>query len=69
MRVFTLQCLAASNDVFRTIAVILGYVGWAAGNFATTYVLSETPTENGTTWTDQPLVTMCMAPSVNGYIA
>ncbi|KAI9566244.1 carbohydrate-binding module family 1 protein/Glycoside hydrolase family 5 protein [Boletus coccyginus] len=49
--------------------VILGYVGWAAGSFATTYVLSETPTESGSTWTDQPLVKTCMAPSVNGYVA
>ncbi|KIJ63195.1 glycoside hydrolase family 5 protein [Hydnomerulius pinastri MD-312] len=49
--------------------VILGYVGWAAGNFATSYVLSETPTESGTTWTDQVLVSTCMAPSVNGYVA
>ncbi|KAI9566235.1 carbohydrate-binding module family 1 protein/Glycoside hydrolase family 5 protein [Boletus coccyginus] len=49
--------------------VILGYVGWAAGSFATMYVLSETPTESGSTWTDQPLVKTCMAPSVNGYVA
>ncbi|KAF9226354.1 glycoside hydrolase family 5 protein, cellulose binding module 1 [Gyrodon lividus] len=48
--------------------VILGYVGWAAGNFATTYVLSETPTESGTAWTDQLLVSACMAPSFNGYV-
>ncbi|KAH7922900.1 glycoside hydrolase family 5 protein, cellulose binding module 1 [Leucogyrophana mollusca] len=54
---------AANSDV------ILGYVGWAAGNFATDYVLSETPTENGTTWTDQVLVSTCMAPSVNGLVA
>ncbi|KAI5118495.1 hypothetical protein M0805_003995 [Coniferiporia weirii] len=40
--------------------VIIGYVGWAAGNFATSYVLSETPTESGTTWTDTSLVAACL---------
>ncbi|EIW76534.1 hypothetical protein CONPUDRAFT_130615 [Coniophora puteana RWD-64-598 SS2] len=49
--------------------VILGYVGWAAGNFATTYVLSETPTDTDGTWTDTSLVAACMAPSINGYVA
>ncbi|KAF7348554.1 Glycoside hydrolase family 5 protein [Mycena venus] len=47
---------AQNSDVF------LGYVGWAAGNFFTGYVLSELPAENGTTWTDTPLVAKCMAP-------
>ncbi|OCH93916.1 endoglucanase [Obba rivulosa] len=42
--------------------VLLGYVGWAAGNFMNTYVLSETPTESGSTWTDAALVSACMAP-------
>ncbi|KDQ55162.1 glycoside hydrolase family 5 protein [Jaapia argillacea MUCL 33604] len=42
--------------------VILGYVGWAAGNFATTYVLSETPTDTDGVWTDTELVMDCMAP-------
>ncbi|KAJ7090641.1 carbohydrate-binding module family 1 protein/Glycoside hydrolase family 5 protein [Mycena epipterygia] len=42
--------------------VILGYVGWAAGNFDVSYVLSELPAESGTTWTDTSLVASCMAP-------
>ncbi|KAJ3866353.1 endoglucanase [Lentinula novae-zelandiae] len=42
--------------------VFLGYVGWAAGNFAPTYVLGEAPTQSGTTWTDTLLVSSCMAP-------
>ncbi|TDL21937.1 glycoside hydrolase family 5 protein, cellulose binding module 1 [Rickenella mellea] len=42
--------------------VILGYVGWAAGNFYPTYPLGETPTKVGTTWTDTSLVTACLAP-------
>ncbi|EGN97356.1 glycoside hydrolase family 5 protein [Serpula lacrymans var. lacrymans S7.3] len=49
--------------------VILGYVGWAAGNFAASYVLGETPTQSGTTWTDTALVSTCMAPSANGVAA
>ncbi|KAJ7436495.1 carbohydrate-binding module family 1 protein/Glycoside hydrolase family 5 protein [Mycena galericulata] len=42
--------------------VILGYIGWAAGNFDASYVLSELPTESGTTWTDTSLVSSCMSP-------
>ena len=49
-----LATLNSYSDVF------LGWVGWAAGAFDTTYVLSETPTESGGTWTDQPLVTKCI---------
>ncbi|KAJ7577569.1 endoglucanase, partial [Mycena floridula] len=47
---------AQNSDVF------LGYVGWGAGNFLTGYVLSETPTASGTTWTDSLLVSQCLAP-------
>ncbi|KAJ6616487.1 glycoside hydrolase superfamily [Mycena sp. CBHHK59/15] len=47
---------AQNSDVF------LGYVGWSAGNFYTTYVLSELPAASGSTWTDTPLVASCMAP-------
>lgn len=42
--------------------VILGYVGWAAGNFDPSYVLGETPTNTGDGWTDTPLVAACLAP-------
>ncbi|EIN08978.1 endoglucanase [Punctularia strigosozonata HHB-11173 SS5] len=46
--------------------VILGYVGWAAGNFYQGYVLSEVPTgQSGGTWTDTLLVSSCLAPSAN----
>ncbi|KAK5128940.1 hypothetical protein LTR85_000273 [Meristemomyces frigidus] len=50
-----LATLNSYSDVF------LGWTGWAAGMFATSYVLSETPTQSGTTWTDQELVTQCIA--------
>ncbi|KJA16684.1 glycoside hydrolase family 5 protein [Hypholoma sublateritium FD-334 SS-4] len=46
----------------RNSDVILGYVGWAAGNFGTKYVLSEVPTTNGTVWTDTTLVRRCLSP-------
>jgi len=41
--------------------VFLGWTGWAAGEFATSYALSLTPTQSGSTWTDQPLLTQCIA--------
>lgn len=50
-----LATLNSYSDVF------LGWTGWAAGMFATSYVLSETPTQSGSTWTDQELVTKCIA--------
>ncbi|KAN0088056.1 glycoside hydrolase family 5 protein [Tylopilus felleus] len=55
--------LAENSDVF------LGYAGWAAGSFESSYALSETPTQNGDTWIDQPLVAKCMAPSINNFLA
>ena len=49
--------------------VFLGYVGWAAGNFYTGYVLGENPTQNSDgTWTDTPLVAACMSPKANGVV-
>ena len=49
--------------------VIIGYVGWAAGNFYPTYVLGETPTQSGSTWTDTALVQACLSPKTNKLIA
>ncbi|EGO03449.1 glycoside hydrolase family 5 protein [Serpula lacrymans var. lacrymans S7.3] len=54
---------AANSDV------ILGYLGWSAGSFATDYILSEVPTYNGTGWNDTLLVSAAMAPYVNGLVA
>lgn len=47
--------LNANADVY------LGYVGWAAGNFDSTYALDEAPVDNGGTWTDTALVAQCIA--------
>ena len=46
--------IEANSDVY------LGYLGWAAGSFATNYILSLTPFGDATSgWTDQELVTQC----------
>ncbi|KAG1815176.1 glycoside hydrolase family 5 protein [Suillus subaureus] len=49
--------------------VILGYVGWAAGSFATDYVLSQVPYYSGTGWNDTHLVSMAMSPKTNKLVA
>jgi len=49
-----IQYLNQNSDVY------LGYVGWAAGGFDSTYELTETPTQNGNTWTDTALVSACI---------
>ena len=41
---------------------ILGWVGWAAGNFQTSYVLSLVPSKG----TDVPLMTQCFAGKLGG---
>lgn len=47
--------LNANSDVY------LGYVGWAAGSFASSYTLSLTPSgSNSTGWTDSAQVTKCL---------
>ncbi|MCJ1291381.1 Endoglucanase EG-II [Xylographa carneopallida] len=40
--------------------VFLGWVGWAAGSFDTSYTITETPFESNGKFTDQPLVTKCI---------
>jgi len=45
----------------------IGMMGWAAGSFdPSSYVLSLTPTKSGSTWTDQPLLTKCIAGKFSG---
>ncbi|KAG2068888.1 cellulase-domain-containing protein [Suillus decipiens] len=45
--------------------VILGYVGWAAGSFSTSYVLSQVPSYSGNAWNDTLLVSRAMSPRTN----
>jgi endoglucanase len=51
---YVCQALAYLN---QNSDVYLGWTGWAAGSFDTSYVLSETPNGN----TDQPIVSQCIA--------
>ncbi len=41
--------------------VFLGWTGWAAGSFDSSYVLTETPTYANGVWTDTSLVSSCIA--------
>ncbi|PVH89393.1 glycoside hydrolase family 5 protein [Cadophora sp. DSE1049] len=47
--------LNANSDVY------LGYVGWSAGSFDSSYVLTETPSGSGSYWQDTLLVKSCLA--------
>jgi endoglucanase len=49
------DALNSNSDVF------LGWTAWSAGSFKTSYALSLTPTLDGQTWTDEPLLTQCVA--------
>lgn len=50
-----LTTIMANSDVY------LGWTGWAAGAFSTSYVLSETPFGSAGSYTDQEIVTKCIA--------
>ncbi|KAL6799703.1 carbohydrate-binding module family 1 [Trichoderma sp. SZMC 28012] len=49
------QYINQNSDVY------LGYVGWGAGSFDSTYILTETPTGSGSSWTDTSLVSSCLS--------
>ena len=57
------QQLATLNDYDD---VYLGWIGWSAGRFSTSYVLSETPMGSPGSYTDQPLVAQCIAGQFDG---
>ena len=46
--------------------VYLGYTGWAAGGFAASYELNETPTQSGGSWMDTSLVSSCIVGAWKG---
>ena len=50
-----LQTLMDYSDVY------LGWTGWGAGMFATSYALSEVPSGSVGSYTDQAIVTKCIA--------
>jgi len=62
-----LPCPDTSRHVLSI--VILGYVGWAAGSFSTSYVLSQVPSYSGNGWNDTLLVSMAMSPKTNKLVA
>lgn len=55
-----LQYLNQNADVY------IGYTGWAAGGFASTYELNETPTQQGGGWQDTALVKSCIVGAWKG---
>ena len=57
-----LKAVCEQLDVLNNYSdVYLGWTGWSAGRFDSSYELTETPTRNGNGWTDVPLVTQCIA--------
>lgn len=59
------SCLQALCEQFEALNeysdVYLGWTGWSAGKFDSSYELTETPTQSGSGWTDQEIVTKCVA--------
>lgn len=59
------SCLTAVCDVLNYLMtnsdVYLGWTGWSAGMFDTSYVLTETPTGSAGNYKDQAIVTKCIA--------
>ena len=57
-----LKAVCEQLDVLNNYSdVYLGWTGWSAGMFSGSYELTEVPTNNGNSWTDVPLVTLCIA--------
>ncbi|KFY81961.1 hypothetical protein V500_10939 [Pseudogymnoascus sp. VKM F-4518 (FW-2643)] len=57
---YTNLCAELDSMNYNT-DVYLGWIGWAAGAFDTSYTLSETPTYSNGVWTDQGIVANCVA--------
>ncbi|KZO94318.1 glycoside hydrolase family 5 protein [Calocera viscosa TUFC12733] len=55
-----LAYLNTNSDVY------LGWTGWAAGSFDTSYVLSLVPTNTSGVWTDTELVAQALVPAFKG---
>lgn len=64
------SCLTALCEQFDAMNkysdVYLGWTGWSAGKFDSSYELVMTPTKNGDGWTDQEIVTKCVAGKFGG---
>ena len=57
---------SAVNFLNENSDVYLGYLGWGAGSFDQTYMLSLTPNDVGGTMQDQPLLTKCFTETFGG---
>ena len=55
-----------ANAGSQNADVYLGYTGWAAGGFASSYELNETPTQSGGSWRDTSLVSACVVGAWKG---
>ena len=61
-----LQALCEQFDAMNEYSdVYLGWTGWSAGMFDSSYELTETPTLSGSKWTDKDIVTKCVAGKFN----
>ncbi|KAM0722578.1 hypothetical protein Q7P37_002019 [Cladosporium fusiforme] len=64
------SCTTALCELFDAMNdysdVYLGWTGWSAGMFDATYELSETPTNDGSGWTDVEIVSKCVAGKFGG---
>jgi len=58
------QCMTKFCEQNEFIAknddVLVGFVGWAAGAFDDTYLLTLMPSKSGDTWTDNKLMQQCI---------
>lgn len=64
------SCLTALCEQFDVLNkysdAYLGWTGWSAGMFDSSYELTETPSQNGGSWTDQDIVKKCVAGKFGG---
>lgn len=60
----SLKCMTKfceQNDfIAENDDVLVGFVGWGAGGFDGTYVLTLTPSRSGDAWTDNKLMKQCI---------
>lgn len=57
---------AQNTFINQNSDVLVGFVGWAAGSFSTSYVMSLTPTKQNGKYVDNTVMTQCiMAPWLN----
>lgn len=67
------QCLtdfcAQNTFINQNADVFAGFVGWAAGSFATSYVLSLTPTKQNNAYVDNQVMQQCLIDVWNSTVS